>query len=229
MLNFQHTWAISNLSQLSSVFKPARGTKEATLHSFLNKELRKIHQENAMGNKRLKCKRRTSDPQTVCACTKDILPCREPLRQGTAEVPFGVRFFPRAAWWISQWLFLTSRTGGQSASLDQSSLIACHKCWAHWPKAPWPPMKNPCGEIQYVNRKHTPAIQLNTSMYREITGTSQCLGKKEGFSGANLFAANGTAFSCSPNSLCWFNLSRGLKEAMKFPDKRRTGQDSQLM
>lgn len=91
------------------------------------------------------------DPQMLCSCTKVILPCREPLRQGTVEGPSGVRFFPRVAWWTSQWLFLTCHTGGQSASPDQWSRRACHRCWARWPKAPWPPRRNPYGEIGCVN------------------------------------------------------------------------------
>lgn len=83
----------------------------------------------------------------LCSYTKIILPCREPLRQGTVEGPSGARFFPRVAWWTSQWLFLTCHTGGQSASPDQWSQRVCHRCWARWQKAPWPPRRNPCGEM----------------------------------------------------------------------------------
>lgn len=168
------------------------------------------------------------DPQMLCSCTKVILPCREPLKQGTVEGPSGVRFFPRVAWWTSQWLFLTCHTGGQSASPDQWSQRACHRCWARWPKAPWPPRRNPCGEIG-CERDSTAALQPNSSVSTAIPGMWQCPGKQEGSSGANLFPANSTTLSCTPNSLCWFRISHRLKEAVKFPDKSRTGWDSQLM
>lgn len=111
----------------------------------------------------IKNKKENPDPQMLCSFTKAILPCREPLRQGTVGGPSGVHFFPRAAWWTSQWLFLTCHTGGQSASPDQWSLRACHRCWARWLKAPWPLRRNPWGEMGWVNRNqlqpHNPRAQ----------------------------------------------------------------------
>ena len=84
-------------------------------------------------------------------------------------------------------------------------------------------MKNPCEKIQYVSRKHTAACTAqHQSVQRDHRNTA--MPRQEGrLLGANLWAAKGTTFSCSPNSLCWFNISQGLKEAVKFPDKRRTG------
>lgn len=164
--------------------------------------------------------KKNPDPQ-MCSCTKIILPCREPLRQGTVEGPSGAHFFPGVAWWTSQWLFLTCHTGGQSASPDQWSLTVCHRCWARWQKAPWPPRRNPWGEMGCVNRNHQ-WLHNPTA----IPAMWQCPGKKEG---ANLLPANSTTLSCTPNSLCWLRISRWLKAAVKFPDKSRTGWDSQLM
>lgn len=56
-------------------------------------------------------------------------------------------------------------------------------------------MKNPYGKIRYINRKHNPVIQFNTSMRREISGTPECLDKKEGFSGASPFTDKDTTLA----------------------------------
>lgn len=125
--------------------------KEATLHSFLNKDLRKFIKKMQKEIKSSGAKE-NPDPQILCSCTKVILPCREPLRQGTVEGPSGVHFFPRVAWWTSQWLSLTCHTGGQSASPDQWSRRACHRCWARWQKAPWPQGEIPEERWGSVNR-----------------------------------------------------------------------------
>lgn len=87
---------MSNSKSWPAVLKAAHGMKEATLHSFLNKDLAKFIKKMQWEIKSSGAKE-NPDPQMLCSCTKIILPCREPLRQGTVEGPSGVRFFPRAA------------------------------------------------------------------------------------------------------------------------------------
>lgn len=182
------------------------GRKEATLNIFLNKELGKCN-----GKQKVQMQREKFRASNGLCMHRDALPCRWPLRQGSGEGPFGVHFFPRAAWWISRWLFLTSHTGGQSVSPDQLSLIACHRCWARWLKAPWPLIKNPCGErfsaLQKAHCSHPSQHQHVQKDPRNIK----------------------TQHSCSPHDLCWVSVFWGPKEVAKFPTSKRISGDLQIM